>query len=368
MRILLHVPKHYESSTELFNAMINLECRPAVRFITCADYPYKRQCKGNVETPYTDYAKHGSKAGKIFAHVRGLLRVAWMLLWWRPHVFHAQELRHAELDWPLLVLSRLLRIPVVWTAHNSLPHERRAYHKPLYRMIYRLANVIIVHTGHTARTLARDFAVPEEKMRVIAHGNMLSLTEDGPERESARAQLKLPADAFVLLFFGRIRPYKGVDLLLDAVAKLDDQHIILIVAGEDQFDSLSGIAASENLRLDLRRVDDATGAKYFRASDLLVLPYRRIDQSGVLMLSMSYGCAVLASDVGGLGEVIQDGKTGFLLPPDDAGLLAERIGAIRDNPERLRAVREAAKAAVHGEYNWANLAQHTIDLYRQIRT
>ncbi|GAB3679140.1 hypothetical protein GCM10028792_22290 [Salinisphaera aquimarina] len=363
----MHAPMHYEYSTELASALQHAGDADSVRLVVCADFPYAAQCDARVDRLYADYKRKSNKLTRLLSHLAALGRIAWMLLRWRPGVFHVQALRHAELDWPLLAFARLLRIPVVWTAHNSLPHERRAHHRRLYGLIYALANAIIVHTRHTADALVEQNNVPRNKMNIIAHGNLLRMTVPAPPRARARAELGLSPSAFVLFFFGRIRPYKGLDLLLDAFAQLDDPNVALIVAGEDLFGSCDGLSAADNVILDLRRIDDASTARYFSACDLVVLPYRRIDQSGVLMLAMSYDRPVMATQVGGLAEVIDHDVTGFLLPPDDSHRLAREIASVRAHPERLESVRKSAHDAVRTTYGWDQLAARTMAMYRALR-
>lgn len=365
MRILLHSPMHYEYATELASALSARDDITNVTLVVCADFPYADRCNATLQALYVDYRQVPGKARRLLSHVGSLLRLGAQLITDRPDVLHVQALRYPELDWPLLVLARALRIPVVWTAHNSLPHERRAHHRLLYGLIYRLSNRVIVHTRHTADAL-EAFGVAPDRINTVAHGNLKRMTAATPSRVDARRMLGISAHAFVLYFFGRIRPYKGLDLLIAAVAKLDDPSIVLIIAGEDLFGEYADTDLGPNVRMDLRRIDDTTAARYFAACDLVALPYRRIDQSGVLMLAMSYGCPVLATRVGGLAEVLEHDRTGFLVAPDDSAQLAAEISRIRNAPSLLEAVQAAAAREIDTTYGWPQLAAATMQIYAGI--
>jgi glycosyltransferase involved in cell wall biosynthesis len=162
-----------------------------------------------------------------------------------------------------------------------------------------------------------------------------------------------------LLFFGIVRPYKGLDLLVQALAQLQDKEVYLTVAGE----AWGGIAAlkqqllatgAPNLELHFEYIDDATAANYFARADVVVLPYRSATGSGVLALAYHYGKPALATRVGGLADGVVDGKTGWLVAPDSPDALAQAIASIK----------RANLAAMEGpikdfckENSWDNMAR-----------
>ncbi|MES1925299.1 glycosyltransferase family 4 protein [Salinisphaera sp. T31B1] len=364
MRILVHAPMHYEYSTELASALAARSDVSAVLLVVCADFPYEQQCDCAIERLYPDQSRVPGKMAKLRAHFGALARLIALLRRWRPDILHIQALRHTDIDWPLLLAARLLSVPIVWTAHNALPHERRAHHRLLYRTIYGGSDRLIVHTRHTQAELER-FGVPGERMARVPHGNLRRMVGRQWPKAQARCDLGLETgdQTLVLLFFGRVRPYKGLDLLLAAMARLEQRDIVLLVAGEDLFDEWSTVVAPANVRMDLRRIDNDSADRYFSAADLVVLPYRRIDQSGVLMLAMSHGVPVMATAVGGLAEVIEHGRTGFLLPPEDIEALTSAIGRIDDDRDGLARVRQATRDAVDNEYGWATIAAQTMAVY-----
>ncbi len=135
-----------------------------------------------------------------------------------------------------------------------------------------------------------------------------------------------------LLFFGFIRPYKGLDILLEALDLLGDDDIHLTIVGEQwgKPDELNeAIDRMENVEAHLEYVSDQEAANYFARADVVVLPYRAATGSGVVTLAYNYGKPVLATNVGGLKDAVADAKTGWLVEPDSPRALADRIKKIK---------------------------------------
>lgn len=367
MDILMHAPWPYEYATELASALADSAHGDHVCLQTRANYPYAQVLTARLSQPYPDPALAGKRAARGLAHAAGVARVAYQLQRERPDVFHIQALHRPALDWPLIAAARAAGAAVVWTAHNALPHEHRRYNARLFRHIYRHVDAVIAHTEPTAARLVNDLGVPASRVHRIAHGGLGRTAAPARNRGAARAALELADDMFVLLFFGRIRPYKGLDVLVAALDQLAGRRVVAIIAGHDQFGEAARLAGRADVRLDLRRVDAETTADYFAAADLVVLPYRAIDQSGVLLLALTYGCAVAATNVGGLGELIQDDKTGFLLPAPDPEALARLIDALRHDPARLARIRQGVTTVLSRDLSWAHLAAQTRAVYQTLR-
>ena len=231
------------------------------------------------------------------------------------------------------LLFRALAGKYVLTVHNLLPHDQRTrWSRWLFKLVYRIPHLLVVHTAKMKDQLAESFRVSADRIVVMQHGLNDIVPDQGRTRAECRAWLGLPADACVLLLFGRIRRYKGVETLLEAFRE-DDTGSFLVIAGAP--DSASYARSIEELvrehpcrdRVLYRPgfIDNAELASYFRAADLLVMPYRHIDQSGVLFLAFRFGLPVVAFDVGELREYL----------PDDTGVLVEGTGA-QDLAEGIR--------------------------------
>ena len=365
MRVLMHAPWPAEYVTELAAALAARENITRLCVIVRADFAYA-DAVGAALLARCYPAAHSERSRwqQLAGHLVALARSAACIWRERPDVFHVQALHRPILDWPLLLVARLRGASLIWTAHNSLPHENRSTYKALFRQIYRRVDAAIAHTRHTADTLIRQLDVSATRVHVIAHGPLSLSARPAPTRAAARASLGIDDSTFVLLLFGRLRPYKGLDMLVAALDRLADPNIQLIVAGEDMFgDAARDIKGRSDVMADLRRVDAEATARYFAAADLVVLPYRRIDQSGVLMLALTYQSAVLASGIGGLSEVIDNERTGFLLNPVDVDTLAARLTELKSRPDALETVRRNVAVEGDGERGWPRLAEYTAAVY-----
>jgi glycosyltransferase involved in cell wall biosynthesis len=172
-----------------------------------------------------------------------------------------------------------------------------------------------------------------------------------PTREEARRKLGL--DGNVALFFGHIRPFKALDVTLRAWHLLE-RDVTLVVAGQAWWQSEQEFREMakdlRNVRLEFRFIPDAEIATYFAAADVVLAPYRVEAQSGVALTSFHFGRPVIASAVGGLPEIIEEGVNGMLIPPEDPQALADAVDAFFARTDRETMERHAADAA--RKYSW----------------
>jgi glycosyltransferase involved in cell wall biosynthesis len=194
-------------------------------------------------------------------------------------------------------------------------------------------------------------------VHVIPHGALDALTavEGAPP-----AELGAPAGP-VVLFFGLIRPYKGLDVLLEAWRAADRGAAELWVVGMPRIDP--SFIAGPNVKTALRFVSGAELAGAFRAADLVVLPYREIDQSGVLFTALAFGKPLLLTTVGGFSEI----DAAEHVPPGDPDALADALTRLLADPARLDELAAASRAAAAGPYSWDAIARRTLELYASLR-
>lgn len=236
---------------------------------------------------------------------------------------------------------------VVMECHNVLPHDHRgALTRWATRRALAAADAHIVHATSDLVTLEALRPGSAHQAQVVP----LPAVDfpPAPGRQEARARLGLAPDARVILFFGFVRPYKGLGQLVEALPTLRSRvpRVQVVVAGEfwepaESFRLRSAaLGVAEALRLDDRYVPDELVADYFGAADLVALPYVEASQSAVLPLARRYGVPVVASAVGGLPDVVVEGETGLLVPPGDPAALAEALARFFTTPglaERLGA-------------------------------
>lgn len=223
---------------------------------------------------------------------------------------------------------------VAWMVHNAEPHEGVAFPHALATLGFREGDALLVHASSEARRLA---ALGVTGPVTVLRHPVPSRNVERRDRSESRRELRVPEDETLFLFFGYVRPYKGVDLLLDALARLapGDPPWRAIVAGEWYVDRAAADARvarpplAGHVHLVDRYVPDAEAATLFAAADVVVLPYRDGTQSGVVPLAWAHGRPVVTTAVGGLPEVVEDGSTGLLVPPLDADALAAALERIR---------------------------------------
>jgi beta-1,4-mannosyltransferase len=260
-----------------------------------------------------------------------------------------------------LGLARLLGYRLVWTMHNAAPHEgagraARLVHAALVRLA-----TVIVHCEAARRTLPPAAAA---RAWIIPHGHYLGTYPPAPSRAAARLRLGLERDARVLLAFGQVRAYKGLDRLVEAFAKLPTPAARLLIAGEPHGDAAAVLARARDprLRLLLRRIPDDEVPLLFAAADLVVLPYRAVLTSGAAMLAFGYGRGVLAPRLGCLAELEDSGAVVLYDADAPAGLAAAVAQAMTVDVEALG---RAGDRLVRG-ISWEAIARRHLAAYRLV--
>lgn len=297
-------------------------------------------------------------AAKLVEHVPDMLRYRGVAS--SADVVHFQWL-------PVQAIDRYLlpRRPTVLTAHDLLPREPRLGQARFQRGLYDAVDAIVVHSAYGRELLMSELGVEAAKVRVIPHGAFKHLTAQPDERP-------LPADLAgvgvpVVLFFGLLRPYKGLDVLLEAWRGVEGAELWIVGRPRMALSDLQA-RAPENVRFVPRYVSDAELPAFFRRAEVVVLPYsrtERFDQSGVLATALAFGKPTVVSDVGGFGEVAATGAA-QLVPSGSADALREAISGLLADPQAREGLAWGALAAASGPYSWQEAARHTLALYREL--
>jgi len=257
------------------------------------------------------------------------------------------------------VAHRRAATPVCFLCHNAIPHERTRVDLALLRYAYGPAGAFITHSAQDRQDLQR--LCPGATVLENPHPTYDVFGAGRPPDDQARASLGLTGKR-VLLFFGFVRAYKGLDVLLDAVAALDPREgYHLLVVGEfyeprrKYEPRLETLAARGQLTLVDRYVPNEDLPRYFAAADLVVVPYLSATQSGVIQIAYAFGKPVVATTVGGIPEVVLPERTGYLVPPGDAGAIA---AAVRRHFEHVAPGALAAHIAAEGaKYSWERMVE-----------
>lgn len=274
----------------------------------------------------------------------------------------------------VLLLILILKLKgckkIVVTVHNVVSHETNFWTKHILLNIYRLASRLIVHAQQNKDELTEGFRIAPEKVWVIPHGNYMFANPD--ETEPAAPVEK---ERFELLFFGYIREYKGLDYLLKSIdlVRRKNPKILLNIVGKpfedfEKYRSLiKELQIEEFVHLHLDYVPFEKMKYYFNRVDVVVLPYKRISQSGVIFLSYAFARPVIATNIGGIPEVVEDGRSGILVPPHDVNALAEAILRLMEHPEQVKEMGAYARQLSKTKYSWQAIAEKTWELYRSLQ-
>lgn len=322
------------------------------------------------------------KLSRVLAYYARLLLYA---LKAKPKVFHI--LWNNKFEWfdrtILMVYYKLLGKKLVLTIHNVNKNQRDASDTRLNRLTlraqYHLADHFFVHTEMMKDDLIRDFGVQPTRITSIPFGINNSVPNTDLSVDEARTRLGLAKGAKVLLFFGHITPYKGLEFLISAFHQLADRDpdYFLVIAGRPKNcegywakirQSIETDVQVGRIVLQANFVPDEETEIYFKAADVLVLPYRHIYQSGVLFLGQSFGLPALVADVGSLKNDVVEGETGFVFKPEDPDDLARGIEIYfaSDLYQRLPEKRKAIRRHAETHHSWDVIGQTTVAVYDRL--
>jgi beta-1,4-mannosyltransferase len=264
-----------------------------------------------------------------------------------------------------LVWAKLCGYEIVYTVHNLRPHERAfpALDEVANRTVYALANAVHVHDKETAIDAERNYGF-RNKVYVIPHGSYIGAYPNHCTSQEARERLELPGHAFVYLFLGQIRRYKGVEDLLNAFNQLPHEKSCLVLAGnvhdpEYAADLVQLTGGKKRIRAWLQYVPDANVQYFMNACDVCVLPYREVTTSGAAILAFSFGKPIIAPALGGFAELSADGRGILYNPQDSAGILK----ALRQARQEDMAEAGQRALAWAREHKWQSLAPEFVRMY-----
>jgi len=296
---------------------------------------------------------------KLAEHLPDMLRLRAQL---DGDVTHYQWLTMPTIDH--LLIPR--KGPKVMTAHYIASPQPKWRELTTAQRTFGSMDAVIAHSENGARRLRDLIGLPADRVRVIPHGAFDYLTRL-PQEAPLPPELEGAQDP-VILFFGLMRPYKGIDTLLEAFAELEGAELWIVGNPRMEIDAL--VEQSRRLpgkvRWLPRFIEDREIPAIMRAADVLSLPYRDIEQSGVLYTGLAFGKAMVLSDVGGFGEVARKHDAARLVPPEDPAELAAALKELTGDDEARAAQEGKAAAAAAGPYSWPDIARSTIRLYREV--
>ncbi len=313
---------------------------------------YRRSAARGLDAP-------ARRAFKLAEHIPDLLRLRSAVA--DADVVHYQWLTLPALDSALLPPRR----PRLLTAHYILPPRAGRLRRAAARRAFSRMDAVVAHSEHGARRLREEVGLDPARVRVIHHGAFDYLTRL-PEEAPLPAELE-GAEGPVVLFFGLLRPYKGLDVLLEAFARVGGAELWIVGNPRMDVEPLrrAAEAASGRVRFVTRFIDEAEIPAIFRRADVVTLPYLHAEHSGVLYTALAFGKPMVLSAVGGFPEVADQGAA-RLVPPGDPAALAEELDRLIPNDSSRAELGAAAARAAAGPYSWDEAAHRTLALYEEL--
>ena len=300
-------------------------------------------------------------------------------------VFHARfsgiSIYHFHIFYTnVLVLFNLLFVKilfgkVVLTVHDVSSFSNSSNRSIIRKLIYKLTDRIITHNEFSRLEILNINSNLSFCISIIPHGNYTPFINIQYDKVKSREQLGIPNNSRVLLFFGMIKKVKGLEVLLSSLNGVIKQNpdILLVIAGkpwENDFSSYQKIIDENNLSeyilLHTKFVPQEDVEHYYCASDLVVLPYKKIYQSGVLMMTLSYERPALVSDLPPLKEIISDNENGFLFKTENVSDLTAKLNSILSDDGLMEEVRVKGAELINTKYDWGEIGRQTKQAYQSL--
>ncbi len=281
-----------------------------------------------------------------------------IIQWWHPYFAPCYS--------SIVKKLRKKNIPVLFVCHNVFPHERFFMDQKLTRSVLKWGDYFIVHSKMDAKDLLS--IQPGAKYRVAVMPTFNAFQFENITKEAARRQLGLRTDEAVLLFFGFVREYKGLKYLIAAMPFIVDKlkNVKLLIVGDfgdekEQYEQMIHVAGAEShISTYGGYIPDREVEKYFAAADIAVMPYISATQSAVVQLAYSFNLPVIATEVGGLPEVVQEGKTGYIVPSKDSRAIADAAVHFFNEGKAAEFQRNVKKEAY--KYSWDRMREAVEEL------
>lgn len=306
---------------------------------------------------------------KGFEHLTNMHQLIGRIKKSNPDIIHFQWLPIPIIDNIFLPALRKIA-PLVITVHDTVPFQgsptTRIQRWRLWHALYNF-DAWIVHTQHSKNELRRRIYIPSSRIFIIQLGIFDDYSNYAPNRGP-----EVDNSCRTILFFGILKPYKGLDVLIQALAYLSDEvrkNLKVLIVGLPRMNirPLKALARDLNvdelIHWDLRFVPEKEIPHIFHQADLIVLPYRHVDQSGILMTALAFRKPVIMTRVGGFIELFQTLNLGLLVEPDNPAELAKAITELMTNYHRYHQIVQSINTLATEYLSWKKVAQKTIQVY-----
>ena len=274
-----------------------------------------------------------------------------------------------------LLVVKILFGKVVLTVHDVSSFSNSSNSSIIGNFIYILTDRIITHNEFSKSEIINVNTNLSSCISIIPHGNYTPFINIQYDKEKSKEQLVIPNNRRILLFFGMIKKVKGLEVLLSALKGVIKQNpdVLLVIAGkpwENDFSVYQKIIDENNLSeyilLHTKFIPQEDVEHYYCASDLVILPYKKIYQSGVLMMTLSFERPALVSDLPPFKEIILDNENGFIFKSEDVNDLTLKLISILSNKELIEKVRNKGSELIKTKYDWVEIGKQTNQVYQSL--
>lgn len=338
----------------------------------CCNEQYDAPRLDNVHfLPIFTYRQNMSPIAKIISYLKSLIRLVCILKSEKPDVLHIQWWRQWHVDYFFLSIYKKYARRIVFTAHNLIPHDSGENMRSKCAKYYNKVDNIIVHDNTTRTELINGFGVDSNKVTVIAHG-ILDFNVKEHEVKAIMTNITEKYQLMNKLVFatmGGQSQYKGTDLVRDAFLSSDllknNSKVFLIVAGKGNIVTQQFANMCTNVLVADYSLSDSHFQAIMRLTDVMLLPYRKISQSGVLLTAIHNQIPFAVTPVGGLTDPLEVAPVGWIIE-------APTVECVREAMENLVQDSLLTKSIKHNQhnwdlvkskYNWGNISALTEELY-----
>lgn len=309
---------------------------------------------------------------KLIEYPFNLLDALYLTLTNDIDIVHIQSVNMIEVL--MVILFRLFRKKVIFTVHNIQPRHNtlKIYHKIIYFIMYLACHKIIIHSEKGRDELINLFNIDHNKTYVVPHGDYkFFVPENLMSIDEAKASIHIDPKTKTILFFGAIRSNKGLDIIIKAMPNImkNIKDVKLLIVGEPWEDygkyrkMIEDYNLSDNVWEKLGYIPNGEVSRYFFAADLVVLPYYEITGSGILQIAYAFAKPVIASDIDGFKETIEDGKNGYLVNLGDPDNMATKICEVLLNENLCDRMGLHSRFISDNKYSWQGIAERTKSIY-----
>lgn len=356
-----------------YNLMVNMD--KEIHYFCSKYYDYLDLPHNIRKHNVFKYNKINNVVLKAFSYIFSYIIFSFWAIRKKPDIIHVQWFRIEKFDYIMLkIIKKITKTKIVFTAHNILPHNSADKYLGVYKKIYYFVDAIIVHTSDTKKKIVEIFKVSDSKIFVIQHG-LLKLNVDEREYERMKTEYEKKYNLegkIVFTSLGEQSMYKGVDVIADvwnSTPQLSNNtKCTLLIVGKCKNIQLDYLKNIGNVVVDSRRIPDEEFLFLLRHTDVYLLTYRTISQSGAMLTALSEKVPILVTDEGGLAEPLKIAKVGWCIDELTTDKLRQKMLEIIEKPEDIEILKTNQNEwnKIFKVYDWKNITKQTTKLYNSL--